>query len=115
MSRRDPIVRLNDMLDAARIAVRAGDKLDRDNLLEDELHALGVVKCLEIIGEAANHVDERTRSQLPGIPWQAVVALRHRVVHGYFELDVDVIWSVLVEELPHLIEQLETYLAKHDA
>jgi len=79
---KDDRIRLQYMLDAAREALsfkgQGREDLDRDRLL-----VLGLVKAIEIIGEAACQVSEGTRAELPDIPWEDIVGMRHRLVHAY--------------------------------
>jgi uncharacterized protein with HEPN domain len=95
------------MLDAAQEAVRSAHGRVRSDLDRDRVWTLGLVKCIEIVGEAAGRVSAETRCQYPDIPWASIVAMRNRLVHGYFDMDLDQIWKTLVEDLPPLIAQLE--------
>lgn len=63
--------------------------------------ALSLVRLLEIIGEAANNVSEGFRSEHPDIPWRKVVGIRKRLIHGYFDLDLDIVWDTVRKDLPH--------------
>jgi uncharacterized protein with HEPN domain len=65
------------------------------------------VRLLEIIGEAANRVPEVDRARYAEIPWTEIVGLRHRLIHGYDEVDFDILWQILVRDLPRLIVALE--------
>jgi uncharacterized protein with HEPN domain len=101
------------MLDAALeaqgfAADRARNDLDRDRQL-----VLALVKCIEIVGEAASQTTPATRSLLPNIPWPSIVAMRHRLVHAYFDIDHDRVWDTIVTELPPLVAALQAGLAGH--
>ncbi len=105
------LVRVRHMLDAARevqgfIAGRSRDDLDRDQLL-----VRGVTKSTEIIGEAASRVSAGFRAAHPEIPWQDAVAMRNRLVHGYFDIDLDIVWSTAKLDIPTLLPLLETLVA----
>ena len=95
------------MLDAAREAVSFTSGRARANLDDDRQLVLALVKDVEIVGEAANAVDEATRAELPHIPWQEIVAMRNRLVHAYFEINLDIVWQTVRQDLPMLIAQLE--------
>jgi uncharacterized protein with HEPN domain len=71
---------------------------------------LAVVKELEIVGEAASQISPETRSDVAGIPWPKIIAMRNRLTHAYFEWDLDAVWSVLTNSLPPLITELEEVL-----
>jgi uncharacterized protein with HEPN domain len=71
---------------------------------------LALVKDIEIVGEAANRVSAPARSEWVEIPWQDIVAMRHRLIHGYFDIDLDVVWSTVTQDLPSLAAQIEAAL-----
>lgn len=69
--------------------------------------ALSLVRCIEIIGEAASRVSGETRMLVPQIPWPDLVGMRNRLVHAYFDIDLDRVWDTVLDDLPPLIAQLE--------
>ncbi len=109
--RRDDAIRLRHMLDAVREAQAFAASRSRSDLDHDRLLLLALVKDVEIIGEAASRVSADTRVEWADIPWQDIVAMRHRLVHGYFDIDLDIVWSTVTDELPPLAAQLERALA----
>ena len=66
---------------------------------------------MEIIGEAANHVARNVQFEHPEVPWPAVVSMRNRIIHSYFEVDFDILWDVAVIEVPKLVPQIKAILA----
>jgi len=76
--------------------------------------ALSLVKSIEIIGEAASKVTEPTRTRLPSVPWIELVGMRNRLIHAYFEIDLDRVWSTLDADLPPLVVELERFLSDRD-
>ena len=96
------------MLDAAREAVSFASGRTRSDLDEDRQLVLALVKDIEIVGEAAAGVTEPARSELPTLPWQEIVAMRNRLVHAYFEINLDIVWQTVQQDLPMLIAQLES-------
>jgi uncharacterized protein with HEPN domain len=71
-----------------------------------------LVHCLEIIGEAANKVSSEFQKKNPQIPWLDMIGMRNRLIHVYFDVDLDIVWKTTKEELPALIATLEPILAK---
>ena len=71
-------------------------------------HAL--IHCIEIIGEAAAQVTKETQRQLPDLPWPSMVAMRNRLIHAYFDIDLDRVWDTVIEDLPSLIAALDRIL-----
>lgn len=99
-------IRIKHMLDAAKKAVQFVEGKERSDLDSDEMLFLAEVRLIEIIGEAAARVTDETQAKFPKVPWKQVVATRNRLIHGYFNIDQDVIWSILRNDLPRLIEEL---------
>jgi uncharacterized protein with HEPN domain len=71
---------------------------------------LSLVKCVEILGEAASKVTEATRESLPEIPWRDIISMRNRLIHGYFDIDTTIVWKTVTMELPPLEHALEKAL-----
>jgi uncharacterized protein with HEPN domain len=107
MSRHDDFIRLQHMLDHAREAsalIKGKNRIDLDT---DRVLELALVRLLEIIGEAANRISSEMRSNYTGIPWFQIISLRHRLIHGYDAVDLDILWEILTKDLPPLIAELE--------
>jgi uncharacterized protein with HEPN domain len=102
----DDDARLRHMLEAARDAMGFMEDCSREDLDRDRKLALAIVKCIEIIGEAAAKVTAETRQSNPSIPWPAIVGMRNRLIHGYFEIDLDRVWNTVRINLPPLVEML---------
>jgi uncharacterized protein with HEPN domain len=96
------------MLDAAREAIEFAQGRTRVDLNSDRKLVLALVKDIEIIGEAAYQVSQFARDQLPGIPWDDIIGMRHRLVHAYFDINLDILWRTVQEDLPSLIAKLES-------
>lgn len=103
----DDLVRLRHMRDAARdarafIAGKTREQLDTDKVLR-----LALVKCVEIIGEAAARVSPACKALHPDIPWADIIGMRNRLIHGYADVNLDTVWQTVTEELPPLVAALE--------
>lgn len=110
MSRRTPELRLRHMRDHGREALTLIAGRSREDLEHDRLLQLALVRLLEIIGEAAARTPEVTRAENPHIAWAQIVGLRNRLIHGYDSIDLDIVWTVLNQDLPRLTAQLEAIL-----
>jgi uncharacterized protein with HEPN domain len=106
--RRDDVIRLRHMLDAAREAITFAQGRNRSDLDTDRQLALSLVKEVEIIGEAAYQVSQATRARASRIPWEDIIGMRHRLVHAYFDINLDILWKTVQEDLPSLIAALES-------
>jgi uncharacterized protein with HEPN domain len=67
---------------------------------------LALTKLVEIVGEAAKQVTPAGRAELPDVPWSAAARMRDRLVHHYFDIDLDVLWQTVTEDLPALLALL---------
>ena len=67
----------------------------------------GIVRELEILGEAATQITPSTREHFPSLPWREMIGLRNRLIHAYFDVNHQTIWLVIKESLPALILQLK--------
>ena len=106
MSRRDDTLRLQDMLTAARDACAfAADRTEAD-LSHDKQLTLALLKCCEIIGEAAARVGDGTRAKYPALPWADMIGMRNRLIHVYFDIDLSLLWSTVAVDMPALIQEL---------
>ena len=103
----DDLTRLHHMQDAAREALDFMSGKTRENLANDRMLVLAVVKDLEIIGEAAGRISAECRARHPGIPWAVMVGMRNRLTHAYFSIDLDIVWDTVTNNLAPLAEQLE--------
>mgnify|MGYP001815200499 CR=1 FL=1 len=101
-------IRLIHMLEHAQEAVQLVEGRARTDLDENRIHSLALVRLLEIIGEAAAGVSAESRSRFPGIPWAEIVGLRNRLIHGYDSVDLDIVWNIVIGDLPALIRDLTT-------
>ena len=109
----DERLRLLHMLEHAREAVALASGKTGAALASDRLLELALVRLVEIIGEAASRVGERTRARHPEIPWREITTMRHRLAHGYDAVDLDILWNTIEEDLPPLIAQLDAALKTH--
>lgn len=111
MAQHDDHVRLRHMLDHAREAVELTRGKQRRDLERERLLQLGLVRLVEIVGEAAAKVSKETRTQHSEIPWAAIVGMRNRLIHGYDFVDHEILWQTIHEDLPPLIAKLEKIFA----
>ena len=86
----------------------------RSSLNTDRKLALALVKCIEIVGEAAANVSKQCREELQQIPWANIIGMRNRLIHAYFEINFDILWKTVVEDLPPLISELEKIVPPKD-
>ena len=107
MAKPDATISLCQMLDYSREAVGMMQGQVRADLDTDRKLNLALVRLLEILGEAANRVPPSDRAKYPQIPWPQLVSLRNRLIHGYDQVDFDILWQILTQDLPALTSELE--------
>ena len=98
------------MLDHAREALKIVRGRSRADLDRDRVLNLALVRLLEIVGEAASRMPQEDRAVHAEIPWADIVGLRNRLIHGYDEVDFDILWQILTNDLPPLVKALERIL-----
>ena len=98
--------RLYHMLQAAREAVGYSKGCRQDDLETDRPLVHSLVRCLEIIGEAANKISPECRQDNPQIRWDDIIGMRNRLIHAYFDVNLNIVWQTVSNELPLLIAEL---------
>ena len=112
MSKRDDRISLVDMLIHAREAVDLLGEASADELKSNRVMQLALMRLVEIVGEAANRVSLTTQQRHPEIPWPLIIGMRNRIVHEYDNVNLNVLWDTITNELPPLIGQLEAILGE---
>ena len=100
-------IRLRHMHDAAQQALLFIQGETRGSLDENIMLVFALVKAIEIIGEAASQVSAGFQEAHPQIPWQVIIGMRNRLIHAYFDVNLDIVWETVTEDLPPLIAELE--------
>lgn len=108
----DDRIRLQHMIDAGREAMDFASGHCRAELNTNRMLVLSLVKSVEILGEAASKVSEDLRSIYPDLPWREMVTMRNRLIHGYFDINLDIVWQTVITELPPLVVLLESILVR---
>jgi uncharacterized protein with HEPN domain len=72
--------------------------------------SFAIVRAIEIVGEAAAKVSTEAQASLPQMPWPNIISMRNRLIHGYFDIDLDRVWDTLNDDLPVLIGELRAII-----
>ncbi len=110
MKKPDDKARLKHMLDSALDARKFLGKATFEELQRDRKLGNAIVRSLEIIGEAAANVTKTTQAKYPEIEWTVIIGMRNRLIHAYFDINYHIVWQTVKENLPPLIEQLQSIL-----
>ncbi len=108
--RPDDAIRVRHMADAAREAIGFVHDRSRDDLNHDRQLTWALVKAVEIIGEAAYQISPATKAEVPDVPWDDIIGMRNRLVHAYFDINLDILWKTVKEDLPLLLTTLESLM-----
>jgi uncharacterized protein with HEPN domain len=103
----EDLVRLRHMRDAAQQAVQFCVGRARSDLDSDVMLRFALVHAVTVLGEAASRVSVDTRAALPALAWPAIVGMRNRLVHAYFDIDTAMLWDTLAHSVPDLLQQLQ--------
>jgi uncharacterized protein with HEPN domain len=112
--RSDDEIRLLHMLEAVRETLSFTIGKSRSDLDLDRMLTLSLVKELEIIGEAATRISEETQNKYTDIPWAEIIGMRNRLIHTYFDINLDIVWETVTQDLPPLLSSLEEILPEAD-
>jgi len=110
MKKPNDVDRLNHILDAIAKIERYLQGFDLQKFQSDELTIDAVVRNIEIIGEAITCLDRGLKAQYPNIEWRFATATRNRLIHGYFDVDAEIVWNTTHNDLPLLKKQIEEIL-----
>ena len=97
---------VSDMIEFAEKVQTYTEGMDRTAFLTDSRTYDATLRNLELIGEAAIHVQTGIREAHPEVPWRTLVGMRNRIIHGYLGLDTDLIWDIIQQDIPALLPAL---------
>ena len=106
MSKRDPALYLNDMLEATIYIAEYTDGMSYGDFLKQRMVRDAVIRNLEIIGEASRQLPEEQRARFPQVPWSRMIGFRNVAIHTYSAVDWQSVWEIRTLHLPVLKEQL---------
>lgn len=110
MSKRDNTLLLLDMKESSGKILKYTSGLNYDSFISDDKTIDAVVRNFEIIGEAANRIAEDFKAKNPQIEWRKLRGFRNRIVHEYFGIDYEIVWSIVEQDIKELIFQINQLL-----
>jgi uncharacterized protein with HEPN domain len=110
MSARSGRQYLEDILEAIEIIEGYTSGLNSTTFAKNRMIVDAVIRNLEIIGEAAKNVPEKTQNNNPAISWQKMTALRNRIIHAYFGIDTEILWDIVSKNLPETKTKIKIVL-----
>jgi uncharacterized protein with HEPN domain len=100
------------MREAVTMALHMAAGRSRTELSSHPMLAMALTRTLEILGEAASRLSDEARLRFASIPYAKMVAMLNRLIHAYFDVDLDIVWTTVAEDLPPLLPVLESALAQ---
>ena len=100
-------IRLRHMLDSAEEAIEFAAGKSRKDFDDNRKLLLAIIKSIEIIGEAASQISEARKAENDNIPWKDIIGMRNRLSHGYFDVNLDIVWQTVKTDIPDLIKALK--------
>lgn len=112
MSEREWRFYLDDMISFVGKVLAYSNGLDQDGFVASGLTYDATLRNLELLGEAATHIPAQIRDANTAIPWRQLIATRNRLIHGYLGVDNDTVWSIIRDDIPVLLPQLQKLKAQ---
>ncbi len=112
MPKIDDLTRLKHIQQASQEAIKFVEGRTRQELEQERMLSLALVRLIEIIGEAANNISLERQNKYLQIPWRRMIGMRNRLIHAYFEVDLDILWQVVIEDLPTILLHIETAISE---
>lgn len=106
MSKRDDFQLLEDMIESCERILQYTSGL---NTLDESMVRDAVARNLEIIGEASNRLSDDFKVQHPEVSWNEIRGFRNRLIHEYFGIDFELVWVIVKNEIPGLLDQLKSW------
>ena len=110
MIARDHVSYVEDIIEHMNYAEEFINNLTFEEFTNDKKTILSVTKCIEVVGEATKHIPDSIREKYPDIPWNDLAGIRDRLVHGYFKVNLVIVWTTVTQEFPELRPKMEKVL-----
>jgi uncharacterized protein with HEPN domain len=108
--KRDDRVYLNHMLDAITQVETYLNSATKQQFIEENMLHDAVIRQLEIVGEASRNISEEIQEKYNLVPWGQIIAMRNRIVHAYFDVNLEIAWDIYTHDLPELKLQIQKIL-----
>ena len=107
MSKREPLLLLEDIIESIQKIKKYTAGLSKDDFLNDDKTVAAVIRNFEIIGEAANRIPDEIREKFLSVNWHRIIGFRNRIVHDYMGIDYEIVWEIIEKDLDDLKNQIQ--------
>jgi uncharacterized protein with HEPN domain len=107
---RSQLLYLNDIAEATENIRSYVGNLNFEQFRDDRMRVDAVIRNFEVIGEAAKNVSDELKTQFPSTDWKAVAGFRDTLIHGYFGIDLEILWDIIVHKIPMLHDEIATII-----
>lgn len=104
-----------DILGSSRKVLRYTKSQTQVTFTSDQKTIDAVIRNFEIIGEAANKVPEKIKNEISDLPWKSMIGLRNKAIHEYFDVNIDIIWKTVKDDIPNLEKQISKIIEELDS
>lgn len=103
---KDDLIFIEHILDSVNAIEKFSKGINKDNLISDRLRQSGIVREIEVIGEAVKNISESLKNKHREIEWKEIVGTRDKMIHHYFGVDLNIVWDIIKINLPDLKEKV---------
>lgn len=107
---KDDMVYLNHIMDAISRIEEYVYGLTHDDFIENYLIQDGVIRQIQVMGEATKKISDNTRGKYPDIPWKDIAGMRDKLIHDYFGIDLDAVWDTVEKDIPVLKDEIQAVI-----
>ena len=109
---KDPVIYITHIIESINLTENFSKGLTKEKLEKDKLKQSAIIRQIEIIGEAVKNLPKELIEKYKDIPWKDIIGMRDKIIHQYFDIDINIVWDVLQQDLPELKKKIKEILKK---